>query len=443
MCRTSIKYNYNDFNYNNEIDKSSYIGYEQKQCDPCSTTKSLKTTNNDYIDSHAYDFTYGLEFQDHGAKEILVKDKHNDLPILDIYNDKSLYQDINDSELYVPVIDGVTVTDKVFKKQEPQEEHNKPYISPLVGNVPGYFVPNHRVDEKFKVSYNSKKHIPQIEMTTKEFDNITKLFDPNTNTLSVHLQGKNSTGDINITENNKYDTKGEINLNQKISMSYNTVNKCKLGDINCTNERFTNSLGIENNENNLETFISNRQYDVTQKQAIINYLEALRSRATAVCFYLKSNPSYKEWTKNWNFLEENLQKTRLLFERLDESDADIAYVINKGEEMKFRIHDEKRFIPLNIYQYVLYHEMAHLSTHELQHTPTFHKLLNIISLAGFELGFVDLNRVQKTFYKTNGVPIICRSIFKEEIIAGCRWLMKSNPKSKEYYEDMIKLVSDK
>lgn len=183
--------------------------------------------------------------------------------------------------------------------------------------------------------------------------------------------------------------------------------------------------------------------DITTVHAMENYLDALKTRATAVCFYLQHNKSYSHWSANWKFLESNLKKSRLLFERLDESDADIAYVINKGEEMYFRIRDEKRFIPLNIYQYVLYHEMAHLSTHELQHTPKFHELLNIISLAGFELGFIDLSRIQRSFYLTNGQPILCRASLKEEIIEGCNWLIKANPQSEPYFRDIIQLVKNK
>lgn len=178
-----------------------------------------------------------------------------------------------------------------------------------------------------------------------------------------------------------------------------------------------------------------------EKEADYMYLQSLKIRASAVCDFLNNHASYRNWASNWKLLEKNLKRNGLLFERLDDTDADIAYVINKGDEVKFRIRDEKRYVPLNIYQYVLYHEMAHMSTTELQHTPKFHELLNIISLAGFELGFIDLTRTTKEFYTTNGQPILCRASMKEEISYGCDWLKKANPKSALYYESIKKAVN--
>lgn len=172
------------------------------------------------------------------------------------------------------------------------------------------------------------------------------------------------------------------------------------------------------------------------------YMEALRARAIAVTRYMQSNKHYSNWSENWKLLEKNLMKTKLLFQSLDTSDADIAYVINKGEEIRFRIHDEKRFVPINVYQYVLYHEMAHLSTTELQHTPKFHELLNIISLAGHECGFIDLKRISHTMYTTNGQAILCRGSLKEEIVEGCGWLSSANPGNKDYYDAVIELIEN-
>ena len=178
-----------------------------------------------------------------------------------------------------------------------------------------------------------------------------------------------------------------------------------------------------------------------EKEADYVYLEALKTRAIAVCRFLNNHESYKPWASNWKLLERNLRRNRLLFERLDDTDADIAYVINKGDEVKFRIRDERRYIPLNIYQYVLYHEMAHMSTTELQHTPKFHELLNLISLAGFELGFIDLSRTTKDFYMTNNQPILCRASLKEEITSGCELMKEVHPESKLYYDSVKNVVN--
>lgn len=169
------------------------------------------------------------------------------------------------------------------------------------------------------------------------------------------------------------------------------------------------------------------------------YMNALKVRAMAVCQYLKNNKMYKKWLSNWSMLEKNLKGGKL-FERLSETDADIAYVVDKGREIKFRIRDNDRYVPINTYQYVLYHEMAHMSTTELQHTEFFMKLLNIISLAGFECGFVDFRRLPCSFYMTNGKPILCKSSMKEEVCSGAKWLKQVNPESEAYYNGIIEAV---
>ena len=169
------------------------------------------------------------------------------------------------------------------------------------------------------------------------------------------------------------------------------------------------------------------------------YMNALKVRAMAVCQYLKNNRMYNKWSSNWSMLEKNLKGGKL-FERLSETDADIAYVVDKGREIKFRIRDNDRYVPINTYQYVLYHEMAHMSTKELQHTEFFMKLLNIISLAGFECGFIDFRRLPSSFYMTNGKPILCKSSMKEEVCSGAEWLKAENPNSETYYDGIIEAV---
>lgn len=211
-----------------------------------------------------------------------------------------------------------------------------------------------------------------------------------------------------------------------------TLTKKEMQDINSyfSNNNKKESFGGKSN-GNFENGIA--------EEADYMYMSALKVRANAVCEYLRNNKAYSEWKNNWDLLNKNLKGGRL-FERLNESEADIAYVINKGDEVKFRIRDEDRYVPINTYQYVLYHEMAHMSTKELQHTPGFMKLLNIISLAGFECGFIDFRKLPSSYYMTNGAPILCRSSMKEEVCLGAQWLKESNPKSARYYEGIIAAV---
>lgn len=251
------------------------------------------------------------------------------------------------------------------------------------------------------------------EMTAEAF-NIS--FENNTPTVELSLD------ETKEFEKTIYPNDGE--LKQQKSRFRTKTNKVHV-DVKKSNDIIIGKEGFEN---------------PIEKEADYMYLQALKIRASAVCKFLNDHKSYSKWASNWRLLEKNLKRNGLLFERLDDTDADIAYVINKGDQVKFRIRDEKRYVPLNIYQYVLYHEMAHMSTTELQHTPKFHELLNIISLAGFELGFIDLSRTTKEFYMTNGQPILCRASMKEEIMDGCDWLKKANPNSDLYYNSIKKAV---
>lgn len=450
--------------YNKDIYSNTYVGYvpeNQRRNVPANNNlESINTMNphslaryshpSTYVQGYADpsfsggEYTRGLSFNDHEARRILNQEKHETLPIQNIYGERNngdmTSTTIMDNGVFETIND-TTPTEKIRKIFEQPKNVDKPMISPILGTVPGKYVPLYpeirpyimkdpsKEQEPFKFSMNGGPNgIPKIEMTNGEYNELMGYFKPedsiNLNkTIKIQIPPSGNGSSCNIKENERFIKNLEGYFPKETFQP-----------------KIMSSAEISNNR--IERF-SDQPDDITTKQAISNYLEALKTRATAVCFYLRNNSSYQKWAENWEFLESNLKKSKLLFERLDESDADIAYVINKGEEIKFRIRDEKRFVPLNIYQYVLYHEMAHLSTHELQHTPKFHELLNIISLAGFELGFVDLTRIQRSFYLTNGQPILCKASLKEEIIEGCQWLMKANPRTKEYYKDVMDLVKKK
>ena len=171
------------------------------------------------------------------------------------------------------------------------------------------------------------------------------------------------------------------------------------------------------------------------------FMEALKIRAKAVTNFVNDHPAFKPWKSNWKLLKENLfDKNKLTFELLEQSDEDIAFVINKGEQVCFRLQDKKRIMPINIYQYVLYHEMAHMSTNELQHTPKFHELLNLLSLAAFELGFFDIRRFTKSLFTTNDLPIASKEHMQGEVIRGCEHMLEKHQndmKVVNYYKGII------
>lgn len=172
------------------------------------------------------------------------------------------------------------------------------------------------------------------------------------------------------------------------------------------------------------------------------YLRALEAKIVGVIHYLKHNPTYAPWGECWDRMEKNIKKNGFNFQRLDESDQDIAFVINKGTKKRFRIRGEdKRYIPLNIEQYVLYHEMAHLANDEYGHGEKFCMLLSIICLAGFECGYVDLKRMRKTIYMTDDQPILCQADMKKEISDGIRHVIKRNPNKEAHYREFLNFIN--
>lgn len=201
-----------------------------------------------------------------------------------------------------------------------------------------------------------------------------------------------------------------------------------------------NSKQIPFNESVVEKYTYDSK--TTESDTDNMFMNMLKSRAKMILEHVLTNPFYRKWIENWKLLSYNLNRTKYLFNRLDQTDADIAYVINKGDEVSFRIRDEIRYVPINIYQYVLYHEMAHMSTTELQHTPKFHELLNILSFAAFELGLIDLRRTTKEYWNTNGQPILCRAALADEIIAGADWLSAANPGHESYFDNIIQTATN-
>lgn len=172
------------------------------------------------------------------------------------------------------------------------------------------------------------------------------------------------------------------------------------------------------------------------------YLRALEAKIVGIVHYLKTNPTYSPWKDCWDRMEKNIRKNGFNFQRLDESDQDIAFVIDKGVKKSFRIRGEdRRYIPLNIEQYVLYHEMAHLANNEFGHGAKFCMLLSIICLAGYECGYIDLKRMSKTVYMTNSQPILCQADMKHEISDGIGHIIKKNPNKEEHYREFLRFIN--
>ena len=265
-----------------------------------------------------------------------------------------------------------------------------------------------------------------IDNTRERFDGAGRL----NNNMQLMLEGDGSTKSV-ITPGNR---------------SNNTVQQFGRVKRVANRPRQTDTFVADPKRNNVNTAsartVEKYTYAESNTEADTDemFMNMLKSRAKMLSEHVMSNKFYRKWIENWKLLDHNLKRTKYLFNRLDQSDADIAYVINKGDEVNFRIRDEIRYVPINIYQYVLYHEMAHMSTTELQHTPKFHELLNILSFAAFELGLIDLRRTTKEYWNTNGQPILCRAALADEIIAGADWLSAANRGHEEYFDNIVQTV---
>lgn len=168
------------------------------------------------------------------------------------------------------------------------------------------------------------------------------------------------------------------------------------------------------------------------------YIQSLESRMKAVCHYINNNRLYDYWNDGWKHMTKVLEDSNFSFSRLETSDADIAFTINKGELTKFRIRgNDMHYIPLNICQYVLYHEMAHIANYkEWGHGTSFCMYLSLLCLAAFEIGLIDIRRISEKVFTTDKKPILCQADMKSEISRGIDYMIKAHPDMKKHYEEL-------
>lgn len=187
---------------------------------------------------------------------------------------------------------------------------------------------------------------------------------------------------------------------------------------------------FEFNSSNRIKFRRNESFDKNPGDTYLDqvYIRALEIRLIGIVNYIQNNPIYDPWKENWNALAKSMDKVNYSFSRLSESDADVAYTMNKGEATRFRIRDiDQRYVPMNIYQYVMLHEAAHCANKgKWGHGAEFRKLLSLLCLAAYELVFVDLKRMQDTVYTTNGQPVLSKGDMKKEILDGIDTILREH-----------------
>ena len=199
----------------------------------------------------------------------------------------------------------------------------------------------------------------------------------------------------------------------------------------------------EANRNAREGFLNKRVEDDGENSILDEmYLTALRSRIVSVLDFIKQTPDYSYWNDNWREMERNLSRSgSITFERLETSDSDAAFVISKGEEKKIKIRARDfKYVPINISQYVLYHECAHLANFEYGHGKKFRELLALLCLAAFQLEFIRLERMPDSVYTLDGVPILSKDDMKHEILDGVRAIQSVAIMNSDYYDALATFV---
>ena len=134
-------------------------------------------------------------------------------------------------------------------------------------------------------------------------------------------------------------------------------------------EDFLNFTKSEPRRKNKTITFKNKQWTVQQYDSAI-LLDELITRINKLIDYIKQHPqdtySYKK-LKYWDssFVLENIKESW--------KNNSTSYSINKGEELVFCIRDKlnNSIHDINTLMFVAIHELAHIVTDELQHTPKF------------------------------------------------------------------------
>ena len=166
------------------------------------------------------------------------------------------------------------------------------------------------------------------------------------------------------------------------------------------------------------------------------YKQILRTNAKSICDFLLSFRPYKPWMKHWKILDANLKKTNLNVSKLPINDKEIAFTLDKGEIIKFRWEDEKRFVPKDVFMYVLLHELTHEAFPPTfqGHGDPFPQMLCLLCVAATELDILNIQNIPKNIFMSNGRPITSRESIKSEIMFGIDMLIEANKNDEQIVE---------
>ena len=231
-------------------------------------------------------------------------------------------------------------------------------------------------------------------------------------------------------------TEAECEGFNKSDYSYNLdeINKNKLKRLPMTKEGFNDVKSEGFNKNPIlgsEGFSSNDKFPTDEL-----YRSLLNGYIHAIYNYVSVNKMYSHFSKNWNYLKKNIQKSKA--QMLNIEDKDIAYVENKGESIKFQFRNSGGYIPKSIYTYVCLHEIAHMCFEDsfIGHDSPFPEMLCILCVAGYELQLFDLKKIKRQMYYSDTRPIGSKDTIKSELIEGIGILKKYNPQYGYYYSTL-------
>jgi len=146
--------------------------------------------------------------------------------------------------------------------------------------------------------------------------------------------------------------------------------------------------------------IDNRQYlvrNVSDKQEAADMLATIRKNLDSIVKYLKENNSSDERVER---LINNYRP-----EKLSESIPNTnytSYSVNKGEKIVFCIRskdEEQKLVELNTIMFVAIHELAHVMTKSIGHTPEFWNNMKFLLKKAIDIGVYKNHD-----YRSNPIP---------------------------------------
>ena len=138
--------------------------------------------------------------------------------------------------------------------------------------------------------------------------------------------------------------------------------------------------------------VDNRKYlvrDLPDKQKAANLLSRVRENIMKLVKYLNEhqNDKFSEYKPYIEQLSRKINTT--VFSETNGSSKYTSYSVNKGDQIVFCLRSKEhknKLHDLNLIMYVALHEIAHVATPELGHTPLFKKIFAFFTEVAISIG---------------------------------------------------------